>query len=222
MNHAHAPLPEIINHYVNSVHGDNGPPLESLGRRAADAGLPAISVSHAVGRILTLLARLVDARATVEIGTLGGYSGLCLLRGMNPAGRLYTVEINESHARFARSEFDAAGVGGRVEIVRGAALDVLPGLASRLGIASTDLVFIDAVKPEYHRYFEIIAPCLRPGGLLIADNALSSSTWSITDPPGSSDDRDAMDRFNRAIARDPAFEAVLLTDGHGVLVARRR
>src|SRR5262249_38823156 len=141
----------------------------------------------------------------IEIGTLAGYSGIWLARGLRPQGRLITVEINPKHADFAHAEFERAGVGYRVEVRVGAALDVIPKLALELGSGAADLIFIDGVKTEYPDYFRRLRPLLRAGGLFVADNILGSSWW-IDDKPGTDPQRDAVDRFNRTVADDPDFE----------------
>src|SRR5690606_19451130 len=108
-----------------------------------------------------------------------------------------------------------------VDLRRGAALDLLPGIARECGPASVDLVFLDAAKSEYDRYFDLLRPLIRPGGLLIADNALGSRSWWIDQPPGSHPDRDAADAFNRRLAADPEFDAAAIPLRQGLLIARR-
>jgi caffeoyl-CoA O-methyltransferase len=215
--------------YLNEVFGrvdGRDRQLETLMERATAAGLPDIAVSAEVGRLLKILCMTVtrtpNSRNTIlELGTLAGYSGIWLARGLPVNGRLITIEFNPMHAEFAQREFNDAGVGNQVQVVTGAALTVLPGLAKRFGPASLDLVFIDAVKTEYNDYFRLIKPLLRPGGLLLADNALGSNIWWIDDAPGSSPEIDAINKFNRTIAGDPDFEAACVPIRQGVLVARK-
>jgi predicted O-methyltransferase YrrM len=225
--------------YLAEVFGREDAFLAGLSRRAADAGLPTIAVSPDVGRLLGILASMCGpggrgARLAVEVGTLGGYSGIWIARGMAPGGRLITVEFEPKHAAFARTQFDGAGfgeagAGTRVEIRRGAALEVLPGLGAELvresGPSPVDLVFLDAVKAEYPEYFGAVRGLIRPGGLLVADNALGSNWW-IDDPAGVNTEagrnRDAVDRFNRMVAGDPEFEAACVPIRQGVVIARKR
>jgi predicted O-methyltransferase YrrM len=211
--------------YLGEVFGREDDDLRGLKARAAATGLPDIAVSAEVGRLLALLARMSgDGRGAsliVEVGTLAGYSALWLARGLRPEGRLITIEMDPRHADFAQSEFRRAGTGHRIIVRRGRALDVLPALASELGRASVDVAFIDAAKTEYPDYYRVLKPMLRPGGLLIADNALGSASWWI-DSPEPNPDRDAVDRFNRAVAADPDFEAAAVPIRQGVLIARRR
>lgn len=219
------------NEYLREVfgrveHEDRDEQLATLMSRAVAAGLPDIAISPEVGRFLKVLTMLAtrgpnSRGVALELGTLAGYSGIWLARGLPESARLITVEYNPRHAAFARAEFVTAGVSDKTEIIIGAALDVLPRLRNQLGDYSLDLAFIDAVKTEYPRYFELLKPMIRPGGLLIADNALGS-TWWIDDPKGSDPQRDAVDSFNRAVASDKSFEASCVPIRQGILVATRR
>ena len=206
--------------YLTAVFGREDEQLRTLMPRAVEAGLPDIAVDAAVGRFLMLLMQIAGARTGIEVGTLGGYSAIWLARGLAAGGTLHTIESEPKHAAFARSEFEAAGVAGRVELHEGAGLDVLPELAERLGPGSVDALFLDAVKPEYPEYLRAGMPTLRPGALVIADNALGGGGWWIDDPEGASESRDAMDAFNRALAADERFETACVPIREGVLIAR--
>ncbi|HZW10187.1 MAG TPA: class I SAM-dependent methyltransferase [Phycisphaerales bacterium] len=216
--------------YVREVFGLLSDPIDlrlaGLMGRAAGAGLPQIAVSPDVGRLLMLLASVVsghDDRSglALEIGTLGGYSGMWIARGLGPGGRLITVEADPAHAAFARSEFDAMQLDRVIELHEGKGLDAMPELLRDFGPGSFDLVFLDAVKTEYRAYAEHAGPLLRRGGLLIADNCLGSSWW-ITDAPGSDEGRDAMDAFNRWIAHESSgYLACCVANREGLVVARK-
>lgn len=207
--------------YMSAVFGDQDGQLATLMGRAAAAGLPQIAVAPEVGRLLQLLTGLVNARLAIEVGTLAGYSGIWIARGLAVGGKLITVEVSGSHADFAQREFEAAGLEKEVQIRRGAALEVLPKLAREFGRASVDLVFLDAAKTEYAAYTKLVKPLLRVGGLLVADNALGSTSYWIDDQPGQTADRDAVDAFNRQMAADPDFVTACVATGSGVLIARK-
>ncbi|MEO1007871.1 MAG: class I SAM-dependent methyltransferase [Planctomycetota bacterium] len=212
--------------YLDGVfgHPPNQPDefMAGLMPRAVAAGLPDIAISASVGRLLLLLGRLVDARLIVEVGTLAGYSGIWLARGLAEGGRLLTIEPEAAHADFAERAFDDAGVGDRVEIIRGYGTPELERLAAEHP-AGVDIVFLDAIKSEYPDYLPHATAMLRPGGLLVADNMLGGgSSWWIDDEPGSSDSRDAADAVNRLVAVDERYEACCLPIREGVLVARKR
>ncbi len=215
--------------YLREVFGSEDPRLNGHAARAHDAGLPPIAVSADVGHLLHLLTLLACPNAddriaplAIELGTLGGYSGIWIARALPTRGRLITIEPDDKHADFAQKEFAAAGLAERVEIIRKPALAALPELARRLGPDSANLIFIDALKQEYLRYFALAAPLLRPGGLLIADNALGAGHWWIDSPQGHSPERDAVDRFNRVLASDPAFDSACVPLREGLLIARKK
>jgi predicted O-methyltransferase YrrM len=211
--------------YLRDVFGVEDVHLRSLVPRALAAGLPDIAVSADVGRLLMMLTGMTGGGAgatlAIEVGTLGGYSGIWIARGLAPGGRLITIEPDPKHADFAGREFAAAGLGDSVELRRGTGLDLLPRLAAEFGPGAVDVVFLDALKREYPGYFEAIRPSIAVGGLLMADNVLGSHHWTIDQPPGRNPDRDGADHLNRMLAADPDFEAVALPLREGVLVARR-
>jgi predicted O-methyltransferase YrrM len=211
--------------YLRDVFGGADDQMQTLTTRAVAAGLPDIAVSGDVGRLLMMLTGMTGkgagAKLALEVGTLGGYSGIWIARGLAPGGRLITIEPNVRHAEFAEREFATAGLAGAVDVRRGKGLDLLPGLAAELGDGSVDVVFLDALKHEYPSYFEAVRPAIAPGGLLIADNVLGSNQWWIDEPAGRNRDRDGADRLNRMLAADPDFTAVALPIREGVLVARR-
>jgi predicted O-methyltransferase YrrM len=200
--------------YAEEVFGRADEHLAGLMDRAVEAGLPGIAVSADVGRLLHILVSMTEGHLAIELGTLGGYSGIWIARGLADDGHLVTVEFDDRHADFAEGEFDTAGVADRVELVRGAALDVLPELATRFGPGSIDFAFIDAVKSEYLAYLRLLEPMLKPGGLLVADNVYGTGAGWI-------DEGNGTDEFNRAIASDPDFDAVATPMRQGVLIARK-
>ena len=204
----------FLTEYVDDVFGNEDKQMEGLMDRAVAAGLPRIAVSADVGQLLKILVSLTPGRLALELGTLAGYSGIWIARGLAPDGELITVEYEDLHADFAESEFARAGLGDKVEVVRGPALEVLPQLEHRLGPGSVDFVFIDAVKSEYVDYFTAIKPMLAMGGVLVADNVYGTGQGWIDEGYGT-------DEFNRLVAADPDFEATVTPMREGVLIARR-
>lgn len=214
--------------YIHQVFGHQDAVLTAIMPRAVAAGLPAISVAPEVGRLLQLLATLARGErpgVVVEVGTLGGYSAIWLARGLGGGGKVVTIEADPRHAAFAAAEFKAAGVADRVEQVVAKGLEALPALAKRLGPASIDMLFLDAIKVEYAAYLAAAEPMLRDGSLVVADNALGTGSWWVTDAADPAHpqaaDRAAMDTFNRKMATDPRYITTCIPMGHGVLVARR-
>jgi caffeoyl-CoA O-methyltransferase len=196
--------------------------LEEVKERARAAGLPMIQVGAMDGLHLEVLARLSGARKAVEIGTLAGYSGLCLLRGMGEDGRLWTFEADPKHADVAQETFRRNGVAERVRIHRGPASERLPAIE---GEGPFDLVFIDADKTGYPAYLDWAARNLRVGGVALGDNTFA---WGMIADEGIADPEDrvtveALREFNRQAALPPErggrFRATLLPTGEGLTVA---
>jgi predicted O-methyltransferase YrrM len=166
---------------------------------------------------LTLLARAVQAKAVVEIGTGSGVSGLALFAGMQPDGVLTSVDIEPEHQHAARTAFLAVGIPTqRFRLISGAALSVLP----RLSDGAYDMVFVDADKSEYPEYVEQGLRLLRHGGLLAVDNAL----WHdrTADPAQGDEQTDAIRSAITAVKENDDLVASLLPVGDGLLVAIKR
>ncbi|MBI2375716.1 MAG: O-methyltransferase [Deltaproteobacteria bacterium] len=203
--------------YLNEVFGREPAELARIRANAERAGLPAIAISADVGRMLSLLASTTRKRLAIEIGALGGYSGAWIARGLGPSGKLVSFELSERHAEVARASLAETGF-NNVELRVGDARELLT--KEPLAPASVDLVFIDADKESYVRYFELVRDAIAPGGLLIADNVLGAGSWWIDNHD--SPTRAAVDRFNRVVCADDRFEVVAVPLREGVLVARRR
>lgn len=173
-----------------------------------------------VGRLLSILARATGAWRILEIGTAIGYGALCLARGA-PQARVVSIDKDPRRLATARAFLERAGVAERVELLEGAALDLLPRLDGPF-----DLAYIDAVKTEYRRYLDLLLPRLRVGGLVVVDNLL----WGglIAEPPAMSEagededaDTKALRAFNGYLMMHPQLEAVLLPLGDGVGLATK-
>jgi predicted O-methyltransferase YrrM len=141
--------------------------LDATLATSAAAGLPDIQVSPTQGRLLQLLAQIHGASSILEIGTLGGYSTICLARGMAKDGFLTTLEIDPKHAGVARANFARAGLTDVIDLRLGRALDTLPELAGPF-----DLIFIDADKQHNPDYFTWALRLSRPGTMIIVDNVV--------------------------------------------------
>lgn len=147
---------------------------------AEAAGLPSIQVSPPQGKLLELLVRLVGARKVLEFGTLGGYSAILMARVLPEDGRLITLEAKAEYAEVARRSIERAGVGERVEVRVGPALEALPGLEEA---GPFDLVFIDADKVNTPNYFRWALEHTRPGGLIVADNVVRDGALAEAENP---------------------------------------
>ena len=188
--------------------------LREIRARSAAAGLPPIEVGPMDGLHLEVLARAARVRRAVEIGTLGGYSGVCLLRGMGADGRLETFELEPRHAEVARASFARAGVAERVRIHVGPALDLLRRIEPE---GPFDLVFVDADKGAYPDYLAWAEEHLRVGGLLLADNTFAFG--HVHDPSWRGDGAGAvapLRAFSERLARGGRFRATMLPTGEGL------
>ncbi len=143
------------------------PVLDAALADSAAAGLPPIEVSPQSAQLLGLLVRIAGARRVLEIGTLGGYSTICLARAVGPGGSVTTLEYELRHADVARRNLERAGVADRVQILVGAALDTLPTVSGEF-----DLVFIDADKENNVAYVQAAVELGRPGTVIVLDNII--------------------------------------------------
>jgi len=160
----------VDEYLVGKLIGDADPLADVLAANAA-AGLPAIDVSPVQGKLLHLLAKAVQARRILEIGTLGGYSTIWLAQALPADGKLVTLEIERRHAEVARGNFKRAGVADKIELRLGPALDTLNALAAEES-ASFDFVFIDADKQHNADYVQAAIGLARPGALIVVDNVV--------------------------------------------------
>lgn len=174
---------------------------------AAAAGLPEIAVTPPQGRLLTLLARAIGARTILEFGTLGGYSTIHLARALPADGRLISLEAKPEFAAVARASIDRAGVGERVEIRVGPALESLPGLAAE-GTGPFDLTFIDADKVNTPHYFAWALDHSRPGSLIVADNVVRDG--GLADPDDPDPAIRAQRELHESLAEEPRVSATTI------------
>jgi predicted O-methyltransferase YrrM len=188
---------------------------------AKQAGLPQIQISPIQGKLLQLLAVACNAQKILEIGSLGGYSGIWLARALPTNGRFITLEINSTHARLVRNAFAQAGVSDRAEVRVGKALDLLPQLENE---APFDLIFIDADKPPYPRYLEWALRLSRPGSIIVADNCIrNGKAFEKPEDEGMA----GIVEYNKRIASDPRLMSLALamdddyTDGFAISVVQR-
>ena len=208
-----------LSRWAEKTFAPEDPVLAEIRARSIAAGLPAIAVGKMDGLHLEVLTRLCRARKAVEIGTLGGYSGVCILRGMEPEGVLHSFELSEKHAEVARESFRKAGVAARARVHVGPALRGLPEIESE---GPFDLCFIDADKTGYPGYLAWAEKNLRIGGVVIGDNAFGFGGVVRDDIPGT--DREgilAIRKFNEELARSGRFRATMIPTSEGLAVGVR-
>jgi predicted O-methyltransferase YrrM len=212
-----------IEQYIESLFVAPDPALAQGLADAAAAGLPEIQVSPNQGRLLYLLARLCGARRVLEIGTLGGYSTTWLARAVPANGEVVSLELDAKHAAVARVTLARAGLDARVSIEVGpGALTLQRLIAQQAG--PFDMVFIDADKPGYSSYLDLVLPLSRAGTLIVADNLIRDG--AVLDEEAADDNARAARAFNAKLAAHPRLESIIVpvlgkkVDGMSISIVR--
>ena len=180
--------------------------------------MPEISIAPGYGKLLTLLVRMTGAKLVLEIGALGGYSGICLARGLGENGKLISLEVNPQFAAIAQKHIVAAGLGHKVDYRLGDASESLSQLDSE--DFKFDLVFIDADKGGYPHYLDMAIRMSNPGTIIVGDNALMHG--KTMDPSANSPSVKAIRSFNERMTSDSRLEGVILPAYDGLAIARVR
>jgi predicted O-methyltransferase YrrM len=196
-----------VDAYVVEKLLDNDESLDAAVRASDAAGLPSIQVSAAQGKFLHILAKVHGAKRILEIGTLGGYSTIWLARALPDDGRMITMEIDPKHAAVAKANLERAGVGDKVEVLVGNALDLLPELERREQVPF-DLFFIDADKVSIPTYFESALRMSRPGSLILVDNVVRNG--AVIEEDSTDPSVQGVRRLNDMIAGDSRVTATVL------------
>lgn len=205
------------NQYINELFAQSDDILEKVLGSIREKGMKSISVSPASGKLLTMLVAISGAKRVLEIGALGGYSGICLARGFGEEGHLTSLELQEEYADLAKSNLEMAGFGGQTAYRTGPALDSLNKLKEEG--KTFDFFFIDADKGNYRHYLDGCIELAEPGALITADNVLAGGSVADTEvePRGFTD---KMKDFNEYVAGHPRLESVLLPIGDGITLSR--
>lgn len=172
------------------------------------------------GQFMAMLALLLGARRTIEVGVYTGYSALCVAAALPADGVLIACDLSAEYTAIARDYWQRAGVADRIDLRLGPAADTLAALLDGGGADSFDLAFIDADKTGYAGYYEQCLRLLRPGGLILVDNVL----WDgrVLDGTEADADTRAIQDFNRALHRDDRIDLSLVPIGDGLTLARKR
>lgn len=166
------------------------------------------------GKLLEMISCMLQPQAVLEIGTFTGYSALCLAKGLAPTGRLHTIELRESDSALARTWFDRSPRASQIISHTGNALDILPGLSE-----TWDLVFIDADKPAYIDYFNLVFPRLRKNGFILADNVLFHG--QVLQEPVKGKSAKGIQAFNEFIRQRTDIEKLMITVRDGLYLIRK-
>ena len=200
-------LAQQIDDYIERLFIPRDGALSQGLKDAQGAGLPAINVSANEGKLLYLITKIAGARRVLEIGTLGGYSTTWLARALPPDGKVVTLELSDRHAAIARQNLDRAGVGHKVEVRIGRAVDLLRAMIQS-GEMPFDVVFIDADKETYVEYLNLSIQLAHPGSLILADNLLRNGRV-IDAHPADANARGAK-AYNEAMAAHPRLDSLIL------------
>jgi caffeoyl-CoA O-methyltransferase len=210
-------LPADLEAYVEAHAPEESELLAELRvRTRAELRWAAMQVGRVEGALLRLLVGLSRASNVLELGTFSGYSALCMAEGLPDGGKLVTCDIDPIATAMAQSVWAKSPHGAKIELRLGPALDTIATL--RAEGRRFDLVFIDADKVNYERYYDAVWDLLPQGGLVVADNTL----WSGRVVSPQDDDDRAIARFNARVHEDPRVDHVLLSVRDGIMLARKR
>lgn len=208
-------ISEELENYVTEHSQPEPELLQQLNRETQAKVLqPRMLSGHYQGRMLSMVSKLVAPKTILEIGTYTGYAALCLMEGIRKNGTLHTIDINEELYDMQRRYFDLSGYGTQMVQHIGNALEVIPKLD-----ATFDLVFIDADKENYAKYFELVLPKMNSGGVILSDNVL----WSgkvLTTPKDDDVDTQALIAYNKLLNNHPDVETIMLPIRDGLTITR--
>lgn len=217
-------MPSELIEYARELFAPEEAAFARLTRAAQEAGMPAgWEISPDVGRLFQMLCRAVGAKRVLEFGTLAGHSALWFARALPDDGKVISIELNPEYAAAALAALAQVESGEKVEVRVGGAFALLSGLEHEVcetGMAY-DVIFLDADKARYPEFLEWAVRVLRPGGVLLADNVLRSSSWNgqtLLDPASNDPRILAIREFNRRLAAHPQFTALIVPMRAGVAI----
>jgi predicted O-methyltransferase YrrM len=210
---------ELINPLAEVYAGKISSPEDTLLKEVNDFTMQHHSESimlsgHIQGKVLEMISCMIKPRRILEIGTFTGYSGLCLAKGLTDDGRLHTIELREADSAKARQFFDRSSYANQILSYTGNALEIIPKLDE-----TWDFVFIDADKPSYIGYFNLVLPRLRKNGFILADNIFFHGQVLNDEVKGKS--AKGIEAFNEFIRERTDIEKVVLTIRDGLLLIRK-
>ncbi len=206
---------EEIQNYAESFTSDESPVLSELREHCyANFEDKAMLSGFVQGRLLSMFSHMIRPQVVLEIGTYLGYSALCFAEGLANGGKVITLDIQEDTNLVARSFVEKSQFAGQIEFHLGPATAIIPSLEETF-----DLVFIDADKPNYSNYFDLVIGKVRSGGFIIADNVLWSGKVLDADKD---ENTQALHEYNQKIQADSRVENILLPIRDGLMVSRKR
>lgn len=212
----HITTPQI-NEYAERMTTPESEVLAQLNRQTnLKVALPIMLSGHLQGSVLKMISQMVKPKMILEIGTYTGYSAICLADGLQENGILHTIDVNAELEDFCRSFWESANLASKVIAHIGEASRIIPEIKEMF-----DLVFIDADKTNYCRYFDLVIEKVKPGGWIIADNVLYDAEVVLPYTEQSKNAR-AIDEYNKKVFADERVEQVLLPVRDGLNIARKR
>ena len=174
---------------------------------------PRMLSGHIQGRFLSLISKIKSPLHILEIGTYTGYGTLCLAEGLAADGKIFTIDRNEELLEIQNKYFEKSGNRDKIIQLTGNAIDILDNLNQTF-----DLIFIDADKENYIKYFQLVSEKLNPYGIIISDNVL----WSgkVVEGDNNDEETDTLKKFNRILNEDTRFETVILPLRDGISISR--
>ncbi|HLH17142.1 MAG TPA: class I SAM-dependent methyltransferase [Bryobacteraceae bacterium] len=217
MSRVHTPITDGLADYIRCITLREPEPLRRLREENENHPHASMQTSPEQGQFLNLMARLVAARRTLEVGVFMGYSSTWVALALPPGGKVTACDVNEEYTARARRTWQEAGVADRINLRLAPALETLDALLAGGQAGSFDFAFIDADKSNYHHYYERALALLRPGGLIAVDNVL----WDgkVIDPAVTDKDTEAIREFNRRLHGDSRIALSLAPLGDGLTLA---
>lgn len=210
--------PEIFNYVCDNSSGGHIPILDQLRAETEQLGdISEMLIGKDQGIFMSMLVKSIRATSAIEVGTFTGYSSTCIALGLPEHGRLICVDQSEEWTQIARRYWNDAGVSDKIELRLGDGRAVLGELSSD---ETFDFAFIDADKPGYDAYYELLLPHMRPNSLMLFDNMLRNG--QVVNPERGDVDTQALNALNRKLACDPRVDSVLLTVGDGINMCRKK
>jgi predicted O-methyltransferase YrrM len=211
---------ELLNPQVQEYAEEFSSPEDKLLKEIDDWTLQHYKDSYVMlsgrlqGKVLEMISNMIRPKRILEIGTFMGYSALCLAKGLTNDGWLHTIELNKEDAEKSKSYFDKSSLGSRIILHTGNALEVIPTLKE-----TWDLVFIDADKPGYIEYFNLVLPQVRKNGFILADNIFFHG--EVLEKPPKGKNAKSIQAFNEFIKGRTDIEKVILTLRDGLYLIRK-
>ena len=207
-------LPENIQKYISDISQSESPILKELNRYTnSKVILPRMLSGHVQGRFLSMISKLVNPEIIVEVGTYTGYSCLCLAEGLKKNGKIITIEKDEEFASIAKKFFDRSIYKEKISLLIEDATTAIENISEKI-----DLAFIDADKVNYTKYYDMLFPKLKNGGLIVADNVLWSGkvTQKVID-----DETQSIKNFNIKVKNDERVENLIVGIRDGIMVCQK-